>query len=87
MIKEGQHDGVEARYGVEVEEFVKDERWEVGAEMRRVVDCVAGDLLWRNIRSILGMALGRITSQSSSSGKSPAKTPWNLPVALYLRRV
>ena len=54
--------------------------------MRRVVDCVAGDLFWKNVRDVGVRALGSSTSQSSSTGKSPAKTPWNLPVALNLWR-
>ena len=50
MVEEGHPDGVEARYGVIVEQSVKDGRCKVGAEMCRVVDRVAGDLLWGNIR-------------------------------------
>lgn len=42
---------MESRDGVVVEEFVKDEWWEVGAEVGGVVDYVAGDLVW-------GKALG-----------------------------
>ena len=49
-----------------------------------VVDCVAGDLLQRNIRDMLVKAPGSNTSQSSSTGKSPAKTPWNSALALNL---
>lgn len=44
VVEQAQPDEVEARYGVEVEEVVEDERGEVGAEMGGVVDCVAGDL-------------------------------------------
>ena len=44
-MEDGHADGVEARDGIEVEYFVEDGRGEVCAEMRRVVDGVAGDLL------------------------------------------
>lgn len=52
MIEEAQTDEVEARYGIEVEELVEEGRWQMGAEMCGVVDCVAGDLLRTSVRDI-----------------------------------
>lgn len=52
MIEESKPNEVKARYGIEVEEFVEDERWEMGAEMRRVVDCIACDLLRNSVREV-----------------------------------
>ena len=85
MIEQASPNGIEARYSIVIEEFVEDEWWQVGAKVCGVVDNVAGDLLQKNVRELsLWRGLVRSTSQSSSRGKSPAKTPWNLPVALYL---
>ena len=58
----------------------------MSAEVRRVVDGNIGKLLRKYIKEEALIGLGRSTSQSSSKGKSPAKVPWNLPVALYLCR-
>lgn len=52
VIEEAQTDEVEARYGIEVEELVEEGRWQMGAEMCGVVDCVAGDLLRTSVRDI-----------------------------------
>ena len=45
LIEDTQSDEMEAGYGLEVEECVEDERWEIGAKVCGVVDCVAGKLL------------------------------------------
>ena len=52
MVEEAQSDGVEASYGVVVEYFVEDERWEVVAKVGRVFYCVTGDLLQNTVRRI-----------------------------------
>lgn len=84
MTEEVYRDGVEAHQGREFEELVENKRREVSAEVRRVVDGNVGKLFRKYVKEEALRGLGRSTSQSSSQGKSPARVPWNLPVALCL---
>ena len=51
--------------GVVVKEFIKDEWWEVRAEMGGVVDYVAGDLVWEGVRRGWGLVEGEEGVQAS----------------------
>lgn len=52
LVEDVEGDGVEACYGLVVEEDVEDGRREVGAEVCWVFDCVAGELLEEDVRTV-----------------------------------
>lgn len=68
-IEKAQPDEVETSYGGEVVEFVEEGRWEVGAKVCRVVDCIAGDLLRKSVRKLgIQQGLGEVRANLLRGG-------------------